>query len=158
MVYFPLTWHRPHRKWHLHQCFVAMGTLLSHSLAMIGSTQMDPQTPVSSLQYRLPIIFHRSKGWSHDFLRRFSLLSLFLKNKKIGLCDHLTVCVSPLSTSENLNQTSRNLLCTYIMAPQRISTAYFINPFHLSLCLHVYLSVVATQRLGKHVSAVTKVE
>jgi hypothetical protein len=32
----------------------------------------------------------------------------------------------------------------YVMAPEPISTAYFINPFHHS-CLHVYRPVVASQ-------------
>jgi hypothetical protein len=43
----------------------------------------------------------------------------------------------------------------YIMAPEPISTAYFINPCHQSVCLYVYLFIVARQRLGKNVSAAT---
>jgi hypothetical protein len=31
-------------------------------------------------------------------------------------------------------------LCMYIMSPEPISTAYFINPSHQSVCLHVYPS------------------
>jgi hypothetical protein len=37
----------------------------------------------------------------------------------------------------------------YIMAPEPISTAYFINPSHQSVCLYVYSPIVARQRLGK---------
>jgi hypothetical protein len=43
----------------------------------------------------------------------------------------------------------------YIMAPELISTAYFINPSHQSVCLYVYLLIVACQRLGTNVTAVT---
>jgi hypothetical protein len=46
-------------------------------------------------------------------------------------------------------------LVMYIMAPEPISTACFINPFHQSVCLYVYPHVVARQGLGKHVPAET---
>jgi hypothetical protein len=39
----------------------------------------------------------------------------------------------------------------YIMAPESISTAYFINSSHQSLCIYVYPPIVAKQQLGKHV-------
>jgi hypothetical protein len=38
----------------------------------------------------------------------------------------------------------------YIMAPEHISMAYFINPSHQSAWLHVYRTTVARQRLGIH--------
>jgi hypothetical protein len=41
----------------------------------------------------------------------------------------------------------------YNMAPEPISAAYFINPFHQSL--YMYLPIVARQRLGKIVTAET---
>jgi hypothetical protein len=43
----------------------------------------------------------------------------------------------------------------YIMASEPISTAYFINPAHLSVCMYVYLPIVARQRLCKVNIAVT---
>jgi hypothetical protein len=43
----------------------------------------------------------------------------------------------------------------YITARESISTAYFINLSPQSLCLYVYLFIVATQRLGKYVTAAT---
>jgi hypothetical protein len=46
-------------------------------------------------------------------------------------------------------------LCMYIMEPQPISTAYFINPSHQSVCLYVYPPIVIRQRLGKNVTAAT---
>jgi hypothetical protein len=46
-------------------------------------------------------------------------------------------------------------LGTYIMAPEPISTAYFINLSHQSVCLHVYPPIVARQGLGKNVTAAT---
>jgi hypothetical protein len=39
----------------------------------------------------------------------------------------------------------------YIMAPDHI----FLNPAHQSVCLYVYPPVVASQRLGKNVTATT---
>jgi hypothetical protein len=43
----------------------------------------------------------------------------------------------------------------YIMTPESISTAYFINPSHQSVCLYVYSPIVVKQRLGKNVTAAT---
>jgi hypothetical protein len=37
----------------------------------------------------------------------------------------------------------------YIIAPEPISTAYFINLSHQSVCLYVYPFIIARQRLGK---------
>jgi hypothetical protein len=34
----------------------------------------------------------------------------------------------------------------YILAPEPISTAYFINLYHQSVCLHVYSAIVARQK------------
>jgi hypothetical protein len=45
----------------------------------------------------------------------------------------------------------------YIMAPESISTAYFINPSHQSLCYHVHHPIVARQRLGKNITAATDI-
>jgi hypothetical protein len=42
----------------------------------------------------------------------------------------------------------------YIMAPDPISTAYFINPSYQSVSVCVSL-IVARQRLGKNVTAAT---
>jgi hypothetical protein len=39
---------------------------------------------------------------------------------------------------------------SYIMAPEPISPACFINPSHQSASLFVYLPIVARQRLGKN--------
>jgi hypothetical protein len=41
----------------------------------------------------------------------------------------------------------------HLMTPERISTAYFINPSHQSVCLYVYPRIVARKRLGKNVTA-----
>jgi hypothetical protein len=41
------------------------------------------------------------------------------------------------------------ILGMYIMEPEPISTAYFINTSHQSVCLYVYRSMVARQRLSK---------
>jgi hypothetical protein len=42
-----------------------------------------------------------------------------------------------------------------IMAPEPISTVYFINPSHQSVCLYVYPSIFARQRLGENIIAAT---
>jgi hypothetical protein len=44
-------------------------------------------------------------------------------------------------------------LGTYIMAPEPISRAYFINASHPSVCLYLYPPIVARQRLCKNVIA-----
>jgi hypothetical protein len=41
----------------------------------------------------------------------------------------------------------------YMIALQAITTAYFINPSHQSVCLWVQPLIVAKQKLGKHVPA-----
>jgi hypothetical protein len=45
----------------------------------------------------------------------------------------------------------------YIIAPEPIPTAYFINPSHLSMCLYVNLPIVARKRLGENFTAVTNI-
>jgi hypothetical protein len=41
----------------------------------------------------------------------------------------------------------------YIMATKPISKAYFINPFHQSVCLYMYAPIVAMQQLSKNGTA-----
>jgi Zn-finger protein len=67
----------------------------------------------------------------------FSLLSLFWKNKSMLKISPCCLCIPPPpKTFECLNQSLWNLV--HIMAPEPISKAYFINPCHQSVCLHVY--------------------
>jgi hypothetical protein len=40
----------------------------------------------------------------------------------------------------------------HIMAPEPISMAYFINPFHQSVCLYLYLPIAASHQLGKNIT------
>jgi hypothetical protein len=40
----------------------------------------------------------------------------------------------------------------YIMAPEPISTAYFVNPSHHSICIYMYHIFVPRQRLVKKVT------
>jgi hypothetical protein len=67
---------------------------------------------------------------------------------KVCLCDLLSVCrCSPLIKF----WTPQPILmkaAMYIMAPEPISTAYYINPSHQSVCLYMY---VDRQRLGKKI-------
>jgi hypothetical protein len=46
-------------------------------------------------------------------------------------------------------------LITYIMVPEPILMAYFINPSHKSACLYVHPHIAATQRLDNKVNAAT---
>jgi hypothetical protein len=64
----------------------------------------------------------------------------------------LCLCI-PISTFGYLNQSSWNLVCTYIMAPEPISMAYFINPTHQSVCLYVYPPIIARQQLSRNITA-----
>jgi hypothetical protein len=43
----------------------------------------------------------------------------------------------------------------YILAPEPLSMAYCINPFHQSVLLYVYSVTVARKRLGKKVTTAT---
>jgi hypothetical protein len=66
----------------------------------------------------------------------------------------LCVCVALPLTFECLNQSLRNLVCiSWQLSPSQMT--YFINTSDQSMCLHVYLFLVATQRYGKNVSAET---
>jgi hypothetical protein len=46
----------------------------------------------------------------------------------------------------------------YIMAPELISTAYFTNPSHQSVCMYVYPTTVAKQRIDNNISATNRHE
>jgi hypothetical protein len=46
----------------------------------------------------------------------------------------------------------------YIMAPEAVSTAYFINPSHQSVYLYLYPPLVARQTLGKNIIAATNTQ
>jgi hypothetical protein len=62
----------------------------------------------------------------------------------------MCVCESNLRMAEQIFMK----LGMYIMVPQEpLSTAYFINPSHQSVCLYVYLGIVVKQRLCRNVTA-----
>jgi hypothetical protein len=42
-------------------------------------------------------------------------------------------------------------------APEPISTVYFINPSHQSVCLYAYTPIVAREWLGKNITAATNI-
>jgi hypothetical protein len=57
---------------------------------------------------------------------------------KVGLCDPHAVCVSVIPPINFYMSESISMkLGMFIMAPEHISTAYFINPSHQSVCLYV---------------------
>jgi hypothetical protein len=58
----------------------------------------------------------------------------------------LCVCVSPLFNFW-IYESVFMKFGMYVMEPVPISTAYFINPSHQSVCLHVYPFIVAMERL-----------
>jgi hypothetical protein len=83
----------------------------------------------------------------------FSLISLVVKNEsrlmRLPCClclPHQLLMPEPIIMKPG----------TYITAPEPITTAYFTNPSHQSVCLYVYPSLIfARQRLGKHVPTAT---
>jgi hypothetical protein len=94
-----------------------------------SSTGPYPKPDESSPYHPIPI----------SLISIFSLLSLFWKKIKVGLCDFHAVCVShPINFW--ISEPVLTKLGMYIMAPEPISTAYFINPSHQSVCLYLYPS------------------
>jgi hypothetical protein len=67
----------------------------------------------------------------------------------------LCVCVSPFPTNVWIPEPIFKKLGMHIMALEPISTAYFRNPSHQSVCLYVHPTIVARQRLGNNVTAAT---
>jgi hypothetical protein len=67
------------------------------------------------------------------------------------------LCVCESSTPINFWMPEPVFMKIYmhIMAPEPITKAYFINPSHQSLCLYVYPTFVARQRLGKQFPTAT---
>jgi hypothetical protein len=80
----------------------------------------------------------------------FSLHSLFCKNKS-RLMRSLTLCVHP-PINFWMPEAIFKKLGMHIMVPESISTAYFVNPSHHSVCLYVYPPIVARQRLSINVT------
>jgi hypothetical protein len=68
---------------------------------------------------------------------------LILKKTKVSLCDSHAVCVS-VSSLPLINFRILERIFTrfdiYIVPPELISVAYFINPSHQSVCLYLYPS------------------
>jgi hypothetical protein len=80
-----------------------------------------------------------------------SLISLFWKNEcrlMRSPCCLFCVCGSPLINFW-MSEPVFIKHSMYIMAPDPLSTAYFINPSHHSVCLYVYPSYLCKQRLAK---------
>jgi hypothetical protein len=101
-----------------------------------------------------------SQIWDFPFRRLLRLAGSgwrYSTSPPHGLWDYHAVCMSVLCTP-TINFWMPELISmklgTYIMAHEHISTAYFINPSHQSVWLYVYPTIVAKQRLSKHVPAV----
>jgi hypothetical protein len=89
-------------------------------------------------------------------LKKVFLLACFpyFEKIKVGLWDHCAVCLSVYHPLINFQMTEPIFmkLGVYIMATEPISTAYFTNPFHQSVCLHVYPSYHCKTRAQSSVS------
>jgi hypothetical protein len=77
-----------------------------------------------------------------------------------GLLTFVSVC-GPPPPRKNLRISEpifMNLvcICVYVMEPELISTVYFINPCHQSVCLHAYHHICSRQQLCRHVPLATK--
>jgi hypothetical protein len=66
----------------------------------------------------------------------------------------LFVCESPPAINFSMHEPV-SMKLAYIMAPEPISTAYFINPSHQFVCLYVYPPIVTRQWPSKNVIAAT---
>jgi hypothetical protein len=93
-----------------------------------------------------------------DFLLQIQPMLAFIKissfwKTKIGLCDHHAVCIS-------VHRRYQLLLAElvfmkfgmYIMVHRPIQRTYSKKPHHQSICLCMYLPIVAKQRLCKNVT------
>jgi hypothetical protein len=89
----------------------------------------------------------------------FKPTSLIFLKIKVNVWEHLAVCGSLISSYQlwMLEPICLNV-DMYIMAPEPISKAYFLNVSQQSVCLYLYPPppIVAGQRLGKHVPGATK--
>jgi hypothetical protein len=102
------------------------------------------QAGVQSKCYLLAVSVISAGGNCNPINRRqnvylFSLLSLFWKNKSRRMRSPCCLCVcvsSPINCW--MPETIFVKLGMYIMAPEPIWTAFFINPSHQSVCLYVY--------------------
>jgi hypothetical protein len=75
---------------------------------------------------------------------------------EVGSCDHYAVFVSVYPP---INFWMAKPICMkfgmYILAPEFISTVYFINPSHQTACFYMYPLIVVRKWLGKNVTATT---
>jgi hypothetical protein len=71
------------------------------------------------------------------------------------LCVYVPVCFYMLPINFLMSELVFMKLGMYIMAPEPVSLAYFINPSHQSLCPYVYPPIVARQQLDKNVTVAT---
>jgi hypothetical protein len=69
-------------------------------------------------------------------------------------CLCVCMCIPGPSTFDCLNEFFIKV-GIYITASEPISTTYFINLFHQSVCLHMYLRNVVRQMLSKHIPTET---
>jgi hypothetical protein len=81
----------------------------------------------------------------------------YFEKMKIGSCNLHAVCVSvypPINF--RMAEPIFMKLGIYMMAPEPITMAYFMKISHQSVCLYVYLPVVARQWLGKNHPVIVK--
>jgi hypothetical protein len=118
-------------------------TILTELPGPFVRTGIPRVVKIWNLFYRLIKFSCRSSilQWIQQILI-FNLLSLFWKIN-IGLCDLRAVCVCfPPPINFWMAEPIFMKLGMYNMASELISTAYFINPFHHSVCLCEYPNVV----------------
>jgi hypothetical protein len=74
---------------------------------------------------------------------------------KVGLCEHLAVCVYVYPPPHQLLNGWTNLYEIWYVCNGTWAhlSGYFINPSHQSVCLYVYPLNVARQLLGKDIAA-----
>jgi hypothetical protein len=93
------------------------------------------------------------------YYKYFLVYFPYLEKIEAGLCDLHAVCVSVYPLYQLLNAWT-NLYETWYAyhGNWAISVVYPINSSHQSVCLYLYPLIIARQRLGKNVTAVTKTQ
>jgi hypothetical protein len=72
-----------------------------------------------------------------EWMRLYLATCLLAYFREVVICDLQPVCLSPLSINFWMPEPILMKLGRYIMGTRYISTVYFINPSHESVCLYV---------------------
>lgn len=142
--------------------------LASHLVGTWGSVPYDEAAEgVKLTDYSPPSTAEVSNEWGCAWTALYVFIvwclikhtcnvTFLADSHEIGLCDLHAVCMSVINPPHihfSMPEPIFMKFGMYIMAPESISAAYFINSsLHSCVCMCIP-SIVARQRLGKHVLA-----